>query len=381
MVKRKSPPAPSDVRDRLAAMAAVASRFSGWRPAREVLTRVRAVPTDLIQIDYATRCGGWPLERFVTLHGPSNEGKTMLCHGLGLSFLKRGHYYAFIDAEYTTPVEWLSKLMGAAADHPGFVAMRPRSFEQCVDDVRRFVTQVAAARAKGDLEEDVAGLIVVDSVRKLVPEELMSRISKTGASGDKGSVDGYSGRAAQYKAALWSQWLDELVPLLYHARMSMIAIAREADDPTADTNDFKFDRAWKVQGAKALVYDASMVARITRQYVKRKVDGEDRVVAEKHRVRVWKTKIGGKEGQHTDGYFYTGLGVDSPEGFDVAADALSLALRLNVVAQDGAWYAWGRRKWQGESRALAALRASPELLAELLAELRGKFEPADGGGA
>ena len=60
---------------RLAQLTRAASAFKGFRPASEVLTVVRAVPTCFIQVDHATRVDGWPIERFTMGHGPSNHGK------------------------------------------------------------------------------------------------------------------------------------------------------------------------------------------------------------------------------------------------------------------------------------------------------------------
>ena len=50
---------------------------------------MRAVPTIFPQYDRATRVGGHPIERWTTVHGPSNHGKTTFLHGLGASFLQR----------------------------------------------------------------------------------------------------------------------------------------------------------------------------------------------------------------------------------------------------------------------------------------------------
>jgi RecA/RadA recombinase len=366
--------APSDVRDRLQRMQAVAARFSAFRPATEVLTRVRSVPTRFVQIDRATRVGGWPIERIATVHGPSNHGKTSFCHGLGLSFLEKGHYYGFIDAEYTTPETWLAELMGQQSSHPGFVAMRPTSFEQTVDGVRQFVETIGEARDKGDLEDDTTALLVVDSIRKLVPDRLIEKIAKEGAAGKNGSVDGMGGRGAMYKAALQSQWMDELVPLLASTKTAMVVIAREADDPNADARDIKFDSAWKIQGSKSLVYDASLVIRITRDSWLREGPKESAVVVgERHRARIWKTKVGGKEDRHVDAYFHTSNGVDGHVGFDRARDVFELAREFGIVESAGAWFKCGEHKWQGESKAVAALR-DPALLAEIEAEVRAGFD-------
>lgn len=378
--KAEAPPTPANARDRLQRMQAVAKRFGAWRPAAEVLTAVRAVPTRFIQVDKATQVGGWPIERVTTVHGPSNHGKTAFCHGLGLSFLELGHYYAFVDAEYTSPERWLRELMGQHAKHPGFVALRPSSFEQTVDAVRDFVETVGEARSKGDIESDTSALIVIDSIRKLIPERLLAKILAEGAEGKKGSVDGMSGRGAMYKAALQSQWMDELVPLMARTGCGMVVITREADDPNADARDLMFDAAWKVQGSKSLVYDASLVVRITREsWVKEGPKDDPTIVGERHLARIWKTKVGGKEeGKHADAYFHTSNGHGAPVGFDRARDVFELALSLGIIEQSGAWYSvGGERLGHGESKAMHALREGR--LEAVEQEVRSQFTRAQRG--
>lgn len=380
MARRKQQPTAtptqeqSALTERMERMAAVASRFAAFRPAPEVLTRVRSVETRFIQVDRATRVNGWPIERIATVHGPSNHGKTTFCHGLGLSFLERGHYYGFIDAEYTTPEKWLDEMMGAQARHPGFVAMRPTSFEQTVDGVRQFVETIGEARDKGELDKDTSAVLVVDSIRKLVPDRLIEKIAKEGASGKNGSVDGMGGRAAMYKAALQSQWLDELVPLLASTGTAMVIIAREADDPDADARDRKFDSAWKVQGSKSLVYDASLVIRITRDGWLREGAREDGIiVGERHRARIWKTKVGGKDNRHVDAFFHTANGVDGHVGFDRVRDVIEVAKNFGIVEQKGAWMNYDGRKWQGDRKLIDEMRSDTALASEIEIATRAMF--------
>lgn len=379
--KQAEAPSPADTRDRLQRMGAVASRFEAWRPAAQVLTKVRAVRTCFPQVDRATRVGGWPIERIATVHGPSNHGKTIMAHGLGYSFLEAGHFYAFVDAERTTPETWLRELGEQYVSHPGFVALRPESFEQTVDAVRSFCEQVTEGRDKGELEADTAALIVVDSIRKLVPTRLLEAIMKEGADSKRGSVDGMRGRGAMYKAALQSQWMDELVPLLAKAQAGMVIITREADDPNADARDIMFDSAWKVQGSKALIYDASLVVRVTREdWVTEGNEKDAPVVGERHLARIWKTKVGGKENKATDAYFHTSNGVSGPVGFDRARDVLELAQEHNVIELRGSWYYFGKEKLgQGEVKALAKLREGA--LVEVEAEVRRRYEAAFAGEA
>src|ERR1019366_4191038 len=175
--------------------AEIASRSKSFRQAREVLHRVRAVPTIFPAFDWKVRVGGCPIDRVIMIHGPSGKGKTKFANGLGLSFLRRGHMYALIDAECTTPLPWLEPDFGRYADAAQFIASRPDTYEQAVDDVRKIATGLAEARAAKKVPADTTCLFVVDSIGKLVPQDIQDRVKKHAAESEKGSIDGYSGAA------------------------------------------------------------------------------------------------------------------------------------------------------------------------------------------
>ena len=363
----------------LMAFGKIAERFKGFRPAREVLRRVSAVPTIFPPVDHGPRVGGWPIDRVCVVHGPSNNGKTTLCHGLGLSFLMKNHIYALIDAEMTTPITWLESMFGPYADSGAFVAMRPKSYEQAVDEVRRLANTVAEERDKGKLPPGTSALFAVDSVRKLVPEDIMTRIKKMGAEGEKGSIDGYGGRAAQLRAALNAAWMDELVPLMHATRCAIIFIARESEDPNADARDKMFGNDWKMGGGKSLEFESSLIARVQRDgYVHETAgDFKSRVVGERHRVDIRKTKVAAKQDKVTRCFFHTSNGAIVPEGFDRARDLVEAAERVGVIerlGEKGSWLKWQRKKWQGVNRAVAAIAADPEMFAAIDAEARAQFD-------
>lgn len=359
--------------DRLSKISRVARGISSFKPATTVLTKVRAHPTIFPLYDRATKVGGHPIERIALVHGPSNHGKTAFVHGLGLSFLQAGNFYAYVDAEYTTPEDWLMMLMRQFAHHPGFLAQRPKSYEETVDSVREFVTKLAKARDKGDLDPDTTGLIVVDSVRKLVPKNLMAKMLK-GADSSDGSIDGASGRGAMIKAALNAQWLDELVPLLYHTRTSLVFIAREyeAAIDLRKLHEPGGGSEYKVGGGKAIIFESSIVARVTRSWVKEGSGDNSRIVGERHRIDITKTKVSGKQHKVETGFFHTSNGVLTPAGFDRARDVLELAIDAGVVQQAGAWLKCDKlgQKWQGFSNAVVALTNDRALLDTLEGEAR-----------
>lgn len=348
-------------RKRLNALAGVAKKFESWKPAGEVLTKVLAHPTIFPGVDKASGVGGWPIQRVTLVHGPSNHGKTQLVHGLGLSFLRAGNFYAYVDAEYTTPVTWLAQLMEGEETNPAFIAQRPKSMEETIEGIREFAVGVSKAREAGDIPEEVTGLIVVDSIRKLVPQKLLDKILK-----GEGGMDGASGRGAMMKAALNAQWMDELVPLLYHSNLGMVIISRETE-AQQEPGSIKLNEPgagfdYKVGGGKGLIYESSLVVRVTRSWVKDGAGETARIVGERHKVTITKTKLSSKTDKVIHGFFNTSNGLLTPEGFDLARDVFELAVEQKVIVQTGAWYNWNGQKWQGEAKALLAMANDRALL-------------------
>lgn len=372
---------------RLAAMARVAAKMASWKPAHSALREVRSVETIFLQLDRITRVAGWPIDRFAVVHGPSSDGKTVFAHGLGLSFLSRGHFYGYVDAEHTTPQSWVRKLLGETfASHPGFVASRPTTYEATVDAVRSFCESIGEAKERNEIPRDTTGIVVVDSIRKLVPKKLLEKLLKEGsdaANVDKNGrkrrsapagVDGMGGRAAQIKAALNAAWLDELVPLLAQTGTAGVFIARETQDEDAGA----FARKdFKIGGGRALVYDSSLVVRIVRDGYVRDAAGS-KPAGERHMVEIWKTKVSAKTDFVPTGAFHTSNGLIVPEGFDRARDVLDLAMDLEMVTLSGNQVRWGAYVLgAGTAAAVKRLHEDRELRERLEWEIRDREDFAD----
>lgn len=370
-MRKRAPTPRAASNDRRNALAAVSEKFKSFRPAREVLKRVRAVPTIFPQFDHAARVGGLPIERFMLVHGPSSHGKTAFTLGLMRSFLERDHFVVFIDAERTTPIDWAEKMMGAMVDHPGFLASRPTTYEDTILEVRQFLNAIIAARAAKKIPEDTAALIVVDSLRKLVPADLMKEILSESKNDTKTGRD----RAGQLKAKMNAAWMDELVPLLEAAQAGFVAIAREMVDPDADMWAKKFGNDYKVGGGGAIFYEASLVMRIERaSYVTHGEGKERKIYGERHRVTIRKTKVAGKDDKTAVGYFHTSNGVLIPEGFDGARDLIDLGVRLGALGKKGSTISFdGERVGAGEHAAVKNLAKDPDQLAKIDAAVREKF--------
>lgn len=376
-------------------MTAVAKAFSDFRPAAQVLVHVRAVPTIMVGFDHGTRVGGLPTERITLIHGPSGEGKTYFTLGLCRSFLKLGNPCYFVDAERTTPRGFVELALGPFADSPLFFAERPTTYEDTRVRVRSFCNRVAELRKAGSIPKDAFGLIVVDSIRKLVPAEQWKRIlelEKNAKADEKGRD-----RIQQIKAMMNAAWCDELIPLLEQTGCAMVLIAREADDPNAPPPRAMPGRPPPPKkkitlGGSAMYYDASLDCEVTRAcYItKAGPEGERPIVyGERHRVTIKKSKVGGKEDKTTLCYFHTSNGILVPEGFDRARDVVDLARTFGIVKNatktkagkpkkegkaGGGWLSWNGHRWQGEHAAVKKLTDDVALLDTLEAEVRTKIK-------
>lgn len=354
-----------------ASIANVAARFAAFKPGATVLTNVRGVRTIFPQIDAATRVGGWPIERIGLVHGPSAEGKTALELGLGLSFLKHNHFFGLCDSEFTTTEDWVREMFGEFTDHPGFSALRPHSYEATRDAMKQWAETIGEARDKGEIPKDTTGLLVIDSLKKLVPERMLEKLEKD-ATADGVGLDGMAGRAAMYKAALNGQLMDEFVPLAYHAKIALLLIGREMENANAGP----WDPTYKLGGGKSIFFDSSIVARVSRSYYK---EG-DVVAGERHLVRIYKSKVGGKEGKYTDSYFHTSIGTVCKPGFDLASDVLEMAIESKVMAKKGGRH-WlmdgGEVLGTSEAETLRYLREHETELKELEEKARVAYKPTE----
>jgi RecA/RadA recombinase len=368
--------------DRRAQMAAVAARFSGLRPAKEVLTKVRGVRTIFPSIDLATRIGAYPIERPTLVHGPSNMGKSEFCLGLIKSFLERGHFGAFIDAEFSTPETWLRQL-GVPIDNPAFTALRPTNYEQAVDAVKSWAETIGDARAKGEIPKDTTGVCVVDSITKLCPKDLLAKISKAiGDEGDekpkgphakpKRGIDGAGGRAGQIKAAMNNAWMNQLVPLMGQTGTCIVIITREYENSDTDP----WAEEFVVAGGKNIFYDSSLVVRISLAGQITHGEGSaKRTYGERHKVTIRKTKIARKEQRYPVAYFNSSNGVLVPAGFDTPRDYLETAIEVGIVELRGSHYVFGKKKLgQGEHNVVKTLHEDRKLFAEIEEATRDSIE-------
>jgi recombination protein RecA len=362
--------------DRRAQMAAVAARFSGSRPAYEVLRKVRGVRTIFPYLDLVTKIGGWPIERPTLVHGKSNEGKTLLGLGLGKSFLEQDHFFHLVDAEHTTEHRWLKML--SVPNHPGFSAIRPDSYESAVESVDDWATKIGNAREKGDLPPDITGICLVDSIGKLSPQNLMKEMFKAAKADEeerkvgKKGIDGAGGRSGQILAKMNNAWMNRLVPLMGHTGCCIVIITREYENDDTDP----WAEEFVVAGGKNINYDSSLTVRVSRAgYISQGEGANKEIFGERHKVAIRKTKIARKEDKRPEAFFNSSNGVLVPAGFDTARDYLETAIEIGLVEQKGSHFVFGNeRLGQGAHNVVKMLNKNETFFAELRKEVRNSID-------
>lgn len=340
---------------------------TGWKPAAVALDRVRAVRTIFPDFNRAIRVGGLPVRRIHTVHGPTHGGKTAFIGGLLRSFVDAGHVAAYVDAEHATPRDFFDELFGRPTEEvPNLLAERSEGYEETIDKIDSFLKWM---RGKRQDDPNLASIVVVDSINKLVPKRELEKLRKEGGEAlDKGW--------GRLRAAFNQAWLDHLTPRLAAAECAMVIIAQERDE---QEQGWGYQEEFKVKGGAALLFDASCVIRISKSTPIR--DGADKdspIVGFKHRARIWKSKVGHMDGRFTDCVFHLSNGVLAPAGFDLARDALYVGANLEVVKASGSWLSWGKKRWQGENRAIAALNKDRAALDSLIADVAREVDKQAG---
>lgn len=348
----------------------------GWGKASDTLDRVRAVETCFPDFDRATRIGGIPLRRIITIHGPTHGGKTAFIMGLLRSFVDVGHIGGYVDAEHATDLSFVDGLFEQPVKNlPNFMAKRPTNYEETIDACDEFLKYVTAERkarfgkfGKAPIppEENLAGLLVIDSLNKLTPKREIEQLKKTGGEAlDKGW--------GRLRANFNQAFLDHIVPMLGPAETALGIIVQEREDDDLDPWEMP-----KLKGGRASQYDASMIIRVMKgAEVKRGEKESKEVFGFKHKLIMWKSKVGQMDGKASVAHFHMSNGKLIREGFDIARDTVSLGVMLKIVDLNGTWLTWKKNRWQGEHNAVVALMKKPDLLFELLAQVRKAIRPSE----
>jgi recombination protein RecA len=288
---------------------------------------VAVVPTGSLGLDLALGVGGLPRGRVVEIYGPESSGKTTLALHAIAEVQRQGGVAAFIDAEHALDVTYARKLGVSLAD---LLVSQPDTGEQALEIAEQLVRSGAI------------DLIVVDSVAALVP---------------KAEIEGEMGDAHMgVQARLMSQALRKLTAVVSRNGTLVVFI-----NQIRMKIGVVFGNPETTTGGHALKFYASVRLDIRR--VGQVKDG-DQVIGSRTRVKVVKNKVAPpfREAEFDVRY---GTGVDRH------GEALDLAVERGVVEKSGAYFALGgERIGQGRERAIEWLRANPEALERVVAQVR-----------
>jgi hypothetical protein len=308
------------------------------------------VPTCLPGLNRALRIGGMPMSSICAVHGASKSGKTALCLALARSFQLQSHIVVFIDAEHSLDRSFAAN---CGVDLNQLQYLGPRTFEQATKEVEGIINNFEVARKKRKIGKDVCLLLVVDSLNKLCPEDELKEISKVG-------------KAFPLRALMSTTWLDRLTPIVGSLPILFVGLAHEKTVMDAKP----FQQQYRVKGSSALIYDSTIVIRVT---TAGKVKVNKQEVAIVHKGTIEKSKV--SSNRETFG-FTMGKGVlDYVLGLDYPAtliEEMKHRGKASPVKKDGKnWYHEDLPDGciYGERNFLLHLREHPDLVDRLTEEL------------
>ncbi len=351
----------------------------GWDQAADVLPNIFAIETIFPDFNLKSRVGGLPSDRVVIVHGETHGGKTAGAIGFIISYLLGGHGVAYIDAEHSTPKEYMGQLVRQVTgmglhQFPNFVAKRPKNYEDTITDVDRYLAFMTAQRKTNP---ELRGLIVVDSLNELTPkrelEQMLAGINKLVPEGEeapkKGKYEKDKGGDAidkgwgRVRAQLNAAWLSHLIPRLADAGCTLLAIVqeKEGDSSTKKPWEQELMEEFQILGGKKAKYAASLLLRFEKLKQVKEGEGKDApTLAWEHQIRIWKSKVGAMEGRWTLCKFF--MRMDG--GFDLARNLIFVGKKLGVIQGTG-WLSFSGIRVNGEKAMVAWLDKDPALMAKL----------------
>jgi len=278
--------------------------------------------TGTLSLDLAL--GGWgvPRGRVIEIFGPESSGKTTLALNIVASAQREGGVAAFVDAEHALDPAWMKR---CGVNPETLLVSQPDCGEQALEITDMLV------------RSNAVGVIVIDSVAALIP---------------KAELEGEMGQAiVGVQARLMSQALRKLTGIVAKSRTIVIFI-----NQIREKIGVMFGNPETTPGGRALKFYSSV--RIDVRRIASIKEGE-RVIGNQVKARVVKNKVAPP---FRDAQF--DIMFDS--GVSRTGDLLDLAVKLNVVEKQGAWFRYGNvQLGQGRENSKAFLADNPDLFEEL----------------
>lgn len=315
----------------------------------------RYVRTCVPSFNRAIILGGLPTHCVSAIHGPYGGGKSTYAALMMKSFVSQGHIGLYIDAEQTVSKQWFMEL---GLDPQSFFFERPMYFEEVTDKIDAMISTFDDMKKSGELEDDKALIIVIDTINKLTPKHEYEQFAKLGSEAmEKG--------LARYRGLMLQTWLDHMTPIIGARDINLVCLAQERQKQAQKL----YDETYSVKGCQGLLYDASVRLRIMASKLWEDIGKKKTLVGQTHYGYVFKNKVGFPH-EKFEFFISNGKG-SSPIGYNLAKTAFNEAKgRSGILEKIGnSRFKYGIHTWHGEKQAVAALEEDPSLLEMLCREL------------
>ncbi|MEK7764913.1 MAG: recombinase RecA [bacterium] len=287
---------------------------------------VEVIPTGSFALDRALGIGGVPKGRIIEIYGPEASGKTTLALSIIAQAQKQGAVAAFVDAEHALDLRYARHL---GVDCARMLLSQPDCGEQAMDVVEALV------------RSGQVNVVVVDSVAALVPKAEIDGEAGSGATGldvHVGLQARLMSRAMRKLASLAHQTGTTLI-FINQIRMKIGVTMGSSETPT---------------GGNALRFYASVRIDVRRLGSLKK---DDNVYGNRLKVKVVKNKM-------APPFREVEIDLLFGSGFCREGEVFDLAVAQGAISRAG-----DELVGQGRERAIAELKARPDLCARVEALL------------
>jgi recombination protein RecA len=285
----------------------------------------KSISTGLPSLDIALGCRGIPDGRIIEIYGAESSGKTTLALQIVASFQKNGKLVAYVDAEHALDYDWATNI---GVDVKNWLLSQPDSGNQAFDILTALV------------HSGIVGLVVVDSVAALVPqEELDCDISDV---------------TIGAQARLMSKGLRKLAGKCLRTNTTVIFINQLRDK--IGQGGPSYIKQETTPGGRALKFYSSVRLEVRRAETLRE---NNRPIGMNTKIKIAKNKVAPP---FRSAVLEIHFGADGIYGFNKAKSLIDASIETKVITLRGANYYLGERKIAiGKDKLVAVLTDDTEL--------------------